>query len=319
MRVGNKVYVIGGYQTLCTMGQRMQILDIGAGTWSYGPPLPPGFPKSHAGIASDGHFLFVVSGQPGPACEPATNLAWALDLETLRWLEMAPLPAARYTPCVEYVDGCLHAISGATEDRVTVCDDHLILRIREPDSPGPLLPNLEDQVWRQGPPIPKGGDHAGSLVLEGRIYVIGGEHGHAPVTMDASKCCGTYWAHDHLFRYDPREERWETLAGMPVRTSHIEGQIVPIDGRIVVFGGTGDRDVFVDTVQAYDPARDRWEVLSQRLPAPRKGGVVWEKEGILYFNGGQVSLPDGERPVVAETMTAAIERGWLARLGEWAR
>ena len=66
LRVGNKLHVIGGYQTLTRMCQRMQILDMEAEEWVYGPELPQGFPLSHAGIASDGRFLFVVSGQPGP-------------------------------------------------------------------------------------------------------------------------------------------------------------------------------------------------------------------------------------------------------------
>jgi hypothetical protein len=57
LRVGNQIYVIGGYQTLTRMCQRMQILDIETENWTYGPALPEGFPLSHAGIATDGRFL----------------------------------------------------------------------------------------------------------------------------------------------------------------------------------------------------------------------------------------------------------------------
>ena len=207
VRVGNKLYVIGGYQTLTQMCERMQICDIESGKWSYGPELPQGFPLSHAGIASDGRFLFVVSGQPGPACEPATNKAWLLDLEQMIWEPMPPLPVARFAPVLEYVDGNLHLITGATEDRETISDDHFILQIRDPEAEVLSVPTLEAQVWRKGPPIPSGGDHAGSVVLDGKIYVIGGEHGHARVTMDPSKCCGTYHVHNYLFRYEPARER----------------------------------------------------------------------------------------------------------------
>ena len=319
VRVGNKLYVIGGYQTLTRMCQKMQIFDIDAGTWTYGPELPSGFPLSHGGIASDGRFLFVVSGQPGPACEPATDRAWALDMLKMIWVPMAPLPVARYTPVLEYVDGNLHLISGAIEDRETISNDHFIMRLRgKADEDPSELPTLEDQVWLKGPPVPRGGDHAGSLVLDGRIYVIGGEHGHAAMTMDASKCCGTYWVHNYLYCYDPRAETWERLADLPFGTSHIESQIVVVDGRIIVLGGTGDGDVFVDKVQEYDPARNRWRQI-RRLPMPRKGGLVWEKNRVIYFNGGQIMFNKHERHVVADTMAAEIKRGsWPSPFG-WGR
>lgn len=316
LRVGNQIYVIGGYQTLTRMCQRMQILDIETENWTYGPALPEGFPLSHAGIATDGRFLFFVSGQPGPACEPATSRAWALDLEQMTWEPMAPLPGARYSPVAEYVDGNLHVISGAIEDRETISNDHFIMSIRGPGAAATTLPSLDRQKWRKGPPIPAGGDHAASVVIDKRIYIIGGEHGHAAMTMDPAKCCGTYWVHRYLFRYDPRREEWTRLADMPFGSSHIEAQTVVIGGRIVVFGGTADRDFFVDKIQEYDPARNCWRQL-RPLPAGRKGGVVWERNGVLHFNGGQIA-PDKNKPyaraVVSETMAAEIRRGFWRRV-----
>src|SRR5687767_13632006 len=68
LRIANKLYVMGGYQTLTQMCRRMQICDIESGEWTYGPEFPAGFPLSHAGVASDGRFIFIISGQPGPAC-----------------------------------------------------------------------------------------------------------------------------------------------------------------------------------------------------------------------------------------------------------
>ena len=315
LRVDSRIYVIGGYQTLTSMCTRMQILDIESENWSYGPALPEGFPLSHAGLATDGRFIFFVSGQPGPACEPATNRAWAFDLEKMTWEAMAPLPAARYAPLAQYVGGNLHVISGAIEDRETISNDHFIMPIRRPGTAATALPGLESQEWREGPPIPAGGDHAASVVIDERIYVIGGEHGHAAMTMDPAKCCGTYWVHKYLFRYDPKQEEWTRLADMPFGSSHIEAQTIVIDGRILVLGGTADKDVFVDKIQEYDPAVDRWRQL-RPLPAGRKGGVVWEKNGVVHFNGGQLVRNKNKRStrhVVSETMAAEIKRSFWSR------
>ena len=224
---------------------------------------------------------------------------------------MTPLPAARYAPLLEYVDGNLHLISGAIEDRETISNDHFILQIRDKNARVSSLPSLEAQVWDKGPPIPLGGDHAASVVLSRKIYVIGGEHGHAAMTMDASKCCGTYYAHNYLFSYEPKQEKWERLADLPFGSSHIESQTIIIYERIVVLGGTGDRDILLDKVQEYDPIRNCWRQM-KRLPIPRKGGIVWERDGILYFNGGQTMPNPRERPVLAATMAAKIKRGsWL--------
>jgi N-acetylneuraminic acid mutarotase len=315
LRVGDRIYVVGGYQTLTTMCTKMQILDIKSGAWSYGPELPEGFPLSHAGLATDGRFIFFVSGQPGPACEPATNRAWAFDLQKSTWQPMAPLPVARYAPLAQYVGGNLHVISGAIEDRETISEDHFIMPVREPGVAAGDLPRVEDQAWRKGPPIPAGGDHAASVVIDGKIYVIGGEHGHAAMTMDSAKCCGTYWVHNYLFRYDPKQEEWTRLADMPFGSSHIEAQTIVTGGRILVLGGTADRDVFVDKIQEYDPATNRWRQLAP-LPDARKGGVVWEKNRVLHFNGGQIAYLKNKprrREVVSETMSADIRKGFWSR------
>lgn len=308
IRVGNTLYVIGGYQTLTQMCTKMQILDVASGTWRYGPQLPDGFPLSHAGLASDGRFLFVVSGQPGPACWPATERSWALDLHTMSWTAFAPLPVARFAPVLAYIDGNLHLVTGTTEDRVTIATEHFVMRVRDRSAEPLGLPPLAEQAWRTGPPIPMGGDHAAAVVLDGVLYVIGGEHGHGPVTMDTTRCLGVYWAHSYLFRYDPRREEWQRLADMPFAVSHIESQVLVLDGKMLVLGGTGDGDIFSGRVQEYDPARDRWREL-KRLPHARKGGVVWQTNGRIYFNGGQLTSDGNNRLVVADTMAARIGRG----------
>jgi N-acetylneuraminic acid mutarotase len=224
----------------------------------------------------------------------------------MAWQRLAPLPVARFAPVLEYLDGNLHLISGATEDRETICADHFVMKIRDRDDEVSSLPDLEKQVWREGPPVPEGGDHAGSIIYDSRIYMIGGEHGHAGLTMDAATCCGTYWAHNFVFRYDPRTEQWERLADLLFSTSHIESQILIVDDRFVVLGGTGDQDILVDRVQQYDPAENSWTELSP-LPQGRKGGLVWEWNDVVYFNGGQIGERFGTQ-VVETTMSSRIVR-----------
>jgi N-acetylneuraminic acid mutarotase len=132
--------------------------------------------------------------------------------------------------------------------------------------------------------------------------------------MEASKCRGVYWVHNYLFSYDPKKEEWERLEDMPFGSSHSEAQTAVLNNRIIVLGGTGDRDELLDKVQEYDPAHNRWRQL-RPLPVPRKGGVVWVNDDTLFLNGGQIvhdrHVPS-ERSVVSETVSAKIKRGyWL--------
>jgi N-acetylneuraminic acid mutarotase len=139
------------------------------------------------------------------------------------------------------------------------------------------------------------------------------------MTMDATQCRGAYWAHPYLFRYDPRREEWQRLADMLFAVSHIESQVLVLDGKILVVGGTGDRDVFSARVQEYDPVRDRWRQM-KALPQARKGGVVWQTNDRVYFNGGQLTSDGTDRPVVADTMAAPIRRGpWYSLFTRGAR
>src|SRR4030095_5438333 len=101
--------------------------------------------------------------------------------------------------------------------------------------------------------------------------------------------------------------------------SHIESQVLVLDGKILVLGGTGDGDVFSARVQEYDPARARWREM-KGLPHARKGGVVWQTNGSVYFNGGQLTSDGNNRPVVADTIAARIRRGpWYSLFTRGAR
>ncbi|MFQ3662267.1 MAG: LuxR C-terminal-related transcriptional regulator [Chloroflexaceae bacterium] len=104
---------------------------------------------------------------------------------------------------------------------------------------------------------------------EGRLYVIGGRsQGQTLPTLD---------------RYDPRTERWVSLADMQVATSAM--QAAELRGRIYVPGGDRGDGTVSARLEAYDPREQRWYELAP-LPAPRSryGLAVWE--GKLYLLGG---------------------------------
>ena len=57
-----------------------------------------------------------------------------------------------------------------------------------------------------------------------------------------------------------------------------------VDGRLYVVGGEGSQGTFDDN-EAYDPATDSWETLSQ-LPTARHGMGAATVDGTMYVPAG---------------------------------
>lgn len=58
--------------------------------------MPKEMAHSHLGMASDGRYIYAVSGQYGPQCRASINRNFAFDTETREWHELPPLPLPRY-------------------------------------------------------------------------------------------------------------------------------------------------------------------------------------------------------------------------------
>ena len=58
--------------------------------------MPKEMAHSHLGMATDGRYIYVVSGQYGPQCRGPTARCFVLDTETKKWQDLATLPAPRY-------------------------------------------------------------------------------------------------------------------------------------------------------------------------------------------------------------------------------
>ena len=58
--------------------------------------MPKEMAHSHLGMATDGRYIYVVTGQYGPQCRGPTAHTFVLDTETKQWQDMPPLPVPRY-------------------------------------------------------------------------------------------------------------------------------------------------------------------------------------------------------------------------------
>ena len=98
-------------------------------------------------------------------------------------------------------------------------------------------------TWTLKTDMPTARFLAGSAVVDGKIYVVGG----APVIGGGNT--------NILEEYDPAEDTWTRCANMP--TSRQGVRAAAVDGIVYAIGGA-DRVYNFATVEAYDPTTDTW-------------------------------------------------------------
>jgi hypothetical protein len=148
-------------------------------------------------------------------------------------------------------------------------------------------------TWQARPLLPTPRNHLGSAVVDGRIYVVGGQHGH-------------YEADDQeqaVEVYDAGAEMWTPVAGLPVGRGHVMWSVVTYQGHVIVAGGMTDGPVTSALVHAYDPLTDVWVRLAN-LPKPRKSPVMRVVGDRFVVSQGATSVPQ------RETWTGRLSVTW---------
>ena len=128
-------------------------------------------------------------------------------------------------------------------------------------------------TWTQKADMPTARFACAASVVNGKIYVIGGEQVHndpTPFTV--------------VEVYDPATDTWERKADMPTGREGLATAVV--DGKIYAIGGQRGAHVMVSTVEVYDPATDSWEKKTD-MPTARQICAVGMVDGKIYVIGGK--------------------------------
>lgn len=282
--VGNRMYVIGGFGAAYTsVYNRVDILNIDTFEWTRGADLPAGVAETHAAFAADearGH-IYWISGQTGTGENGATfNVSpdvWRYIIADDRWERFVDLPASRYGGGAAVIGDVLYTFGGDDESRVIARGDgwkiDLSLPTTDADEDGvPAGPE-----WLDIALMPAPADHLNAEVLDGLIYVTGGEYAHGV----------GYVQRAELQIYDPAADTWRLGAPLPTPTSH--NRAIVHDDRIWVFGGQKEAQRVVTEVRSYDPSRDVWE-LHDPFPETRKSGFPFVKDDRFYYVAGDAFL-----------------------------
>ncbi|MEM8778163.1 MAG: kelch repeat-containing protein, partial [Cyanobacteria bacterium P01_G01_bin.49] len=149
-------------------------------------------------------------------------------------------------------------------------------------------------VWRTDlPNLPNalGVLDAGSAVVDGKLYMVGGKTNNGPIN--------DVYVYDPGDSIDAGDDVWTTLPnGLP--GSAVENPaVVSFDGQLYVFGGsTGPFSGAVNNAAVLDPDTNTWTSLAS-MPTARGGANAEVLDGKIYVVGGLAS--DGSSLDTVET------------------
>jgi glucose/arabinose dehydrogenase len=177
-----------------------------------------------------------------------TDRAFRYESATDDWFEIASMPIAVDHAAGAAVDGRFYVFGGRQCGGHTACEGRSHVQIYD---------SLTDS-WSLGAPMPEGCSGMGNaVVLNQRIYVIGGEGG---------SCTGTA-----VQEYDPSNDSWRLVADLPAAHHGIWPVLVgdPADGypdEIHVAGGAPDDTLHPATWTATASRISRTTVRTRRTP-----------------------------------------------------
>lgn len=227
-----------------------------------------------------------------------------------RWTTRAPVPVPRSEMAwATALDGKMHLIGGYGAQRV----DRNYHHVYDPVA----------NKWIDAPPLPRGANHVGVGVLDGKLYAIGGhtDQNRKPdnlcFVLDGNawrkiaplpRACGaigcaaiggllhaiggavgdsfpTKKSVDWHLVYDPKADRWSERAPMPLGRDHT-GTLTVGDRIHVVGGRVNSFHTNSNLHHAYDPKEDKWYARAP-LPTARSGHGAVLYRGMIFVMGGE--------------------------------
>lgn len=252
--VDGRLWVAGGLtgSTTPAATDRVEAYDPAIDSWNGAPALP--FPLHHAMAVNYHNELVVLGGwTPRGANLTAIGSDRVLALRDGRWTRLPSLGRGRAAGAAAAVDGRIVVMGGQDRGR--------LLSVTEV---------FDGRHWRDGADIPTPRDHLAAVADRRYVYAVGGRRRSSDRNSGA------------LERYDPKADRWSTLADMPSRAGGLGAAMVK--GRIVALGGEDPTRV-LGAVQEYDVRSGRWSSLGA-MRTPRHGMAVLAAGDTVYALDG---------------------------------
>lgn len=228
--INDKMYVFSGFTSGFQVEAKNEVYDPSTDTWTNFPNMPQ--PVTHTGVAVvNNNEVWVVGGRKVNNTQIA--LSQIYNISTQSWSNGPSLPENRAGGGLALVNNKLYYLSGFG-------DNGLI------DEPEVYMLDLANQGagWSVATNAPFPRNHFATAVLNGKIYMIGGQTEHDFSAQDVTD----------VDVYDPGTNTWATVAPLPGKNSHFEPGTFIHNGKILCVGG----EVVGNAIFEYDPGANTW-------------------------------------------------------------
>lgn len=270
LAVNGKLYVLGGFNGVLPGGHfiatpRCDVFDPVTNKWTRIADMPE--PFTHGEGVVVGNSIWFAGIYTGNHPGPGSTHVWEYNTVTNKWSRGPDLPVARGAAASGIIGSKIYVVGGMDKTRTYDERDMWSYDLANPS-----------KGWVKLPSMPSPRNHVTAAVLNGQLYVIGGQL-HQEENQTALRV---------VERYDPATNKWTTVASLPAPRSHAMNGTFVMDGKIILVGGEDGFDKPHNTVFSYDPAANKWTTIGY-LPANRSTVVA----GAI---GGQIIVATGNSP-----------------------
>lgn len=303
--VGDKIYLIGGINKDENLGgsapalSRVDVYDALTNTWrTAADMLTPRIAPKTAVFSSD---IYVFGGYIRMALrnELRKKIAYkktveVYDTRTDTWVKKRDMPTLRRSFGTAVVDGKIYIIGGSVHNK----------QLGKQVSTG--LVEVYDPLtgrWEPRADMPTARGYIQPVVVDGKIYVIGGY-----ILLEQGLGLAVDRFSRRIEEYNPKTNSWRRLPDIPI--FKYDFSTVVVDDEIYTIGGydMDNHHAYLDLVEVYNPIVNRWRTSLPMLTPKMTVAVV--ANGTIYLLGGSGDGPKGRNefsPVVE-----ALDTGFRA-------
>lgn len=267
-RIGNVVYVVGGFDSTGHTTSEVQRLDLASGRWGTVAPMPQAL--NHMSAVGYGGRLYVVGGyaQPSDTSSGAVRGFWRYDPATGRWQAMPDAPLARAAAGAAVLGHRLY-VAGGRNDTTPAISTLAIF-------------DFDTGRWSPGPSLAHAREHVAAVAAGGAVWLLGGRVSGVGST--------------DVERYRPGAAAWQSMSPLPVARSGF--QAVAVGNSVFAVGGENGASM-VPEVDRLDVRTGQWSQAGD-LPLPRHGlGLVADGPLVFAIDGA---------PQPGLTMSRTVQR-----------
>lgn len=262
------LYVFNGFGHGIKIEPAVEKFDAGTQKWSVvgNTSVAQGTAVTHNGFIVNGNEVWILGGRVGSHPGAVTSKVWKFNLITHKWSQGPKLPVPVAAGGAALVDNRIHWFGGLDANAQCDVDNHYVYDLDNPSAGWVDISGLAAM------PIPR--NHFATVVHEGLIYAIGGQFTHdgcGPGTPDSdlvhvfnpdtniwtqiaslpavqSHIEPSTFVHkgaiyvvggatngNKVYRYDPSQDDWDTVAVLPQPLLAPVARVV--DNQLVVSSG----------------------------------------------------------------------------------